>query len=91
MKPTGTSISRRFRRRPLPRSIMLLLTTVLPTATDARQSGGWRRRYPIATEEVVIRLEQSLGVAHDSVSIGIGIAGKGHVEAVMSPTMRAMA
>ena len=48
LKPTGVSMSLRSRLAAT-RSIMLLLTTVLPTAASLRHRGRLRNRYEIAT------------------------------------------
>jgi len=48
LNPTGTSRKTRF-SLPTTRSMMLLLTSVLPTAASARQKGRCVNKYLIAT------------------------------------------
>ena len=61
---------------------MLLLTMVLPTATSAGPLRTVREQVRNRNGKIVVRIEQPLTVAHDSVAIGVGIAREGDVESV---------
>ena len=65
------------------RSIMLLDTTVLPTAAVAGQPGRLAKRYAIGDAQVVVRIHQPRAAADDAVAVGVGVAGEGDVEAVL--------
>ena len=72
LKPTGTSAS----RRPAPsvtRSIMLLLTIVLPIAAIGRPGRPVGEQILDGDRQIVIRVHQPGGCRHDAMAIGVGV------------------
>ena len=81
LNPTGTST----RRRPNPavtRSIMPLLTTVLPTAASVDHWLSMREQVRNRDGQVVIGIHQSRRRRDDAVAIVVGVVGEGDVEAI---------
>src|SRR5262245_12415243 len=84
LNPTGTSIS----VRPIlaaTRSMMLLLTTVLPTAALGCQARTMGKKIENRRCKVMVAIHQARAARHDSVSVGVGIVAKGDIESVFEP------
>ncbi len=82
LKPTGTST----RRRPsaaVTRSIMLLLTTVLPTAAFFGHPLAMLEQVGNCYREIMIGIHQARARRHDAVAIVVGVVGECDVEAVL--------
>ena len=81
LNPTGTSTS----LRPsfvATRSMMPLLTMVLPTRAPPLQSGRLREQIGDRGREIMVRIHQAARAGHDAVPVGVGIVGEGDVEFV---------
>ena len=81
LNPTGTSMSRRPSRA-VTRSIMPLLTTVLPTAVSTRPLVSMREQVRNRHRQVVIGIHQSRRRRDDPVAIVVGVVGERDVEAI---------
>ena len=68
LKPTGTSASVRPRLRTT-RSIMLLLTSVLPTAAPRRPVGPMGKQVADRDGQVMVRVHQARRLRHDAVPV----------------------
>ena len=81
LNPTGTSTSLRPSCAAT-RSMMPLLTMVLPTAAAAAPIGTIAEQIRDGGREIMIGVHQAARSGHDPVPVGIGVVGEGDVEFV---------
>ena len=84
LKPTGTSHSD-GRALCTTRSIMLLLTSVLPTAACAGQCGRCVQQVVDRHRQIMVRVHQPGRRRDDAVPVGVGIVGEGDLVAILEP------
>ena len=82
LKPTGTSYSRRPAFAAT-RSIMLLLTTVFPTATLFVPLLPIRKQVVNANGQIVVRRKQARALRDDAVPVVVGVASERNIELVL--------